>query len=219
VRLGIDPGSARIGVARCDPGGLLATPLDTVPRGPGDLDHVVRLALEHDALEVIAHQREYINPFAPEPAPAAVEAPAKVEQPVASVPAVPSALATSVTPPAAVTTMLPAAVHPPARQAVVETKPQLNILPPEEKARPAQSWEIGGQPAQPAADTAPRRENRRDFRPTRHEDRERPTTPSEHREPRREFRPRDQQPREPRSFEPKPAVTPIAPVSRVANNL
>jgi putative Holliday junction resolvase len=40
-------------VARCDPGGLLATPLDTVPRGPGDLDHVVRLALEHDALEVI----------------------------------------------------------------------------------------------------------------------------------------------------------------------
>ena len=40
-------------MARCDPGGLLATPLDTVPRGPGDLDRLVRLALEHDALEVI----------------------------------------------------------------------------------------------------------------------------------------------------------------------
>lgn len=53
MRLGIDPGSARIGVARCDPDGLLATPLDTVPRGPGDLDRLVRLALEHDALEVI----------------------------------------------------------------------------------------------------------------------------------------------------------------------
>ena len=53
MRLGIDPGSVRIGVARCDPDGLLATPLDTVPRGPGDLDRLVRLALEHDAVEVI----------------------------------------------------------------------------------------------------------------------------------------------------------------------
>jgi putative Holliday junction resolvase len=53
VRLGIDPGSVRIGVARCDPDGLLATPLDTVQRGPGDLDRLVRLALEHDAIEVL----------------------------------------------------------------------------------------------------------------------------------------------------------------------
>jgi len=53
VRLGIDPGSVRIGVARCDPDGLLATPLDTVPRGPGDLDRLVRLALEHDAGEIV----------------------------------------------------------------------------------------------------------------------------------------------------------------------
>jgi putative holliday junction resolvase len=53
VRLGIDPGSARIGVARCDPGGLLATPLATVPRGRGDLDRLVGLALEHGAVEVI----------------------------------------------------------------------------------------------------------------------------------------------------------------------
>jgi putative Holliday junction resolvase len=27
VRLGIDPGDARIGVASCDPGGILATPV------------------------------------------------------------------------------------------------------------------------------------------------------------------------------------------------
>jgi len=53
VRLGIDPGSARIGVARCDPDGLLASPLATVPRGRGDLDRLVSLALEHDAFEVI----------------------------------------------------------------------------------------------------------------------------------------------------------------------
>jgi putative Holliday junction resolvase len=53
VRLGVDFGSARIGVARSDPGGLLASPLATVPRGPGDLDRLVALALEHDAMEVI----------------------------------------------------------------------------------------------------------------------------------------------------------------------
>jgi putative holliday junction resolvase len=53
VRLGIDPGSARIGVARCDPDGLLASPLATVPRGPGDLDHLVAIALEQEAVEVI----------------------------------------------------------------------------------------------------------------------------------------------------------------------
>ena len=37
VRLGIDPGQARIGVARCDPSGFLATPVETVARGDGDL--------------------------------------------------------------------------------------------------------------------------------------------------------------------------------------
>lgn len=53
VRLGVDFGSARIGVARSDPGGLLASPLTTVPHGPGDLDSLVRLALDHEAVEVI----------------------------------------------------------------------------------------------------------------------------------------------------------------------
>ncbi len=40
VRLGIDPGDARIGVASCDPSGILATPVETVPRGDGDLDRI-----------------------------------------------------------------------------------------------------------------------------------------------------------------------------------
>jgi len=53
VRLGVDYGSARIGVARSDPGGLLASPLTTVPRGPGDLDSLVSLTLAHQAIEVI----------------------------------------------------------------------------------------------------------------------------------------------------------------------
>ena len=53
VRLAIDLGSARLGVARCDPDGLLATPLATVTRGRSDLDRLAALAAEHDAMEVI----------------------------------------------------------------------------------------------------------------------------------------------------------------------
>jgi putative holliday junction resolvase len=53
VRLGVDVGSVRIGVARCDPGGLLATPLDTVRRGAGDLASLASLVAEHEAVEVI----------------------------------------------------------------------------------------------------------------------------------------------------------------------
>ena len=53
VRLAVDLGSARVGVARCDPDGLLASPLATVARGPGDLDALAALAAEHGAMEVI----------------------------------------------------------------------------------------------------------------------------------------------------------------------
>ncbi len=53
VRLGVDVGSVRIGVARCDPDGILATPVCTVPRGDGDLQQLAALAAEHDAVEVI----------------------------------------------------------------------------------------------------------------------------------------------------------------------
>jgi len=53
VRLAVDLGSARVGVARCDPDGLLASPLATVARGPGDLDALAALAAEHGATEVI----------------------------------------------------------------------------------------------------------------------------------------------------------------------
>jgi len=43
VRLGIDPGDARIGVARSDPSGILATPVETVARGEDDLDRLAAL--------------------------------------------------------------------------------------------------------------------------------------------------------------------------------
>jgi putative Holliday junction resolvase len=53
VRLGIDPGDARIGVARSDPTGFLATPLETVRRGKGDLTRLARLVREAEAVEVV----------------------------------------------------------------------------------------------------------------------------------------------------------------------
>ncbi len=53
VRLGVDVGTARVGVARTDAAGILATPVETVRRGPGDIDRICTLALESDAIEII----------------------------------------------------------------------------------------------------------------------------------------------------------------------
>jgi putative Holliday junction resolvase len=53
VRLGVDVGSVRIGVAACDPAGLIATPVVTLRRGRGDLAELARLAAEHAAVEVV----------------------------------------------------------------------------------------------------------------------------------------------------------------------
>ena len=52
VRIGVDVGTVRIGVARSDPHGILASPLETVARGDGDLARVIALAEEHEAIEV-----------------------------------------------------------------------------------------------------------------------------------------------------------------------
>ncbi len=46
VRLGIDPGDARIGVARSDPSGFLATPVETIRTGKGDLRRIKQLVTE-----------------------------------------------------------------------------------------------------------------------------------------------------------------------------
>ena len=53
VRLAVDVGSARIGVARSDREGLLASPLATVSRGSGDLDAIASLAGEDELIEII----------------------------------------------------------------------------------------------------------------------------------------------------------------------
>ena len=54
--LGIDVGAVRVGVAVCDPGGVLATPLVTVPRDAGggsDLRAIAGLVAEHEAVGVV----------------------------------------------------------------------------------------------------------------------------------------------------------------------
>lgn len=57
VRVGIDPGDARIGVARSDPSGFLATPVETVKRGRGDVARIsailAEIAEESTLLEVV----------------------------------------------------------------------------------------------------------------------------------------------------------------------
>ena len=53
MRLAVDPGSVRIGVARSDPGGVLATPLTVVRRGKGDLDALASLATAEEAMEIL----------------------------------------------------------------------------------------------------------------------------------------------------------------------
>jgi len=53
VRLGVDVGTVRIGVAASDPGGTLATPVETLRRGAGDLARIGLLARERGAVEVV----------------------------------------------------------------------------------------------------------------------------------------------------------------------
>jgi putative Holliday junction resolvase len=53
VRVALDIGDARIGVARSDPHGILATPVETVRRGPGDLDRIASLVADLDAFEIV----------------------------------------------------------------------------------------------------------------------------------------------------------------------
>jgi putative Holliday junction resolvase len=53
VRLGIDVGKARVGVARCDPDGLLAVPVETVPRDDLTVARISDIAAEYDAFEIL----------------------------------------------------------------------------------------------------------------------------------------------------------------------
>ena len=57
VRLGVDVGKVRVGVARCDRDGLLATPVETVQRRGDDLEPVLariaQVATELEAIELV----------------------------------------------------------------------------------------------------------------------------------------------------------------------
>ena len=56
VRIGVDVGTVRVGIAACDPGGLLASPVTTLARdlhGGADLGKLARLVAEREAVEVI----------------------------------------------------------------------------------------------------------------------------------------------------------------------
>jgi putative Holliday junction resolvase len=60
-RLGVDVGTVRVGVALCDPDGILATPLVTLARDnnsdedrtPVDIAELARLVNEHATVEVV----------------------------------------------------------------------------------------------------------------------------------------------------------------------
>jgi len=56
VRIGVDVGAVRVGVAASDPAGVLASPLATLARDPAggaDLAKLARLVREREAVEVI----------------------------------------------------------------------------------------------------------------------------------------------------------------------
>lgn len=53
VRLGIDVGRARVGVARCDPDGMLAVPVETVPRSESSVDRIAEISAEYEPLELV----------------------------------------------------------------------------------------------------------------------------------------------------------------------
>ncbi|MGO1410704.1 MAG: Holliday junction resolvase RuvX [Microbacterium sp.] len=53
VRIGIDPGRARVGVARVDPDGMLAVPVETVPRDERAIIRVLEIAAEYEPIEFV----------------------------------------------------------------------------------------------------------------------------------------------------------------------
>ncbi|KGA14021.1 hypothetical protein GM51_18255 [freshwater metagenome] len=52
VRFGVDVGSVRIGVAKCDPDGMLATPLETIAAGQTAIPKIIDLIKEHAPIAV-----------------------------------------------------------------------------------------------------------------------------------------------------------------------
>ena len=53
VRLGVDVGKVRIGLAASDLHGMMAIPVATVPRGAGDVARILAEAIERSAVEIV----------------------------------------------------------------------------------------------------------------------------------------------------------------------
>ena len=55
VRIGVDVGTVRVGVSRCDPDGILTMPVVTLTRAPdsSDLGKLADIVAQHEAIEVI----------------------------------------------------------------------------------------------------------------------------------------------------------------------
>jgi putative Holliday junction resolvase len=53
IRLGIDVGRARVGVARSDPDAMLAVPVETVARVGTPIARILELAAEYEAIEML----------------------------------------------------------------------------------------------------------------------------------------------------------------------
>lgn len=49
----MDVGDVRIGIAVCDPDGMIATPLETVPAGPDAIGRLTAIVAEHEPLECV----------------------------------------------------------------------------------------------------------------------------------------------------------------------
>jgi len=61
VRLGVDVGSVRIGVAASDPEGILAFPVETVPAGEGDAERLAAIASDRNAITIFVGLPRTLN--------------------------------------------------------------------------------------------------------------------------------------------------------------
>ncbi|MDO4887931.1 MAG: Holliday junction resolvase RuvX [Actinomycetaceae bacterium] len=52
-RIGVDVGDARVGIAQCDPDGILATPVETLRRDGSDIRRAAQIVGEAEAIEVV----------------------------------------------------------------------------------------------------------------------------------------------------------------------
>ena len=60
-KLGLDFGSTRIGVAICDPDGILATPYSTIPSGLGLISQISAICSSEEIVEIIVGLPRSLN--------------------------------------------------------------------------------------------------------------------------------------------------------------